>query len=76
MPVGHVERVGIADVDLLLARAPLALGVLDRDAGALQAVADGAHHALLLGGLEDVIVLDVGAGGLQARDSALASADS
>ena len=29
-------------------------------------LADGAHDALLLGGLQDVIVLDVGAGGLEA----------
>ena len=72
MAVGHLERVGIADVDLLLARPPFALGVLDRDAGALQALADGAHHALLLGGLQDVVVLDVAAGGLEAVDSASA----
>ena len=60
--VGHVQGIGVADVDLLLARAPLALGVLDRDAGALQAGADRPHDALFLGRLEDVVVLDVGAG--------------
>ena len=68
--VGHLQRIGVADVDLFLARPPLALGVLDRDAGPLQPAADGAHHALLLGGLQDVVVLDVGAGRLQACDSA------
>ena len=35
------------------------------NAGALQALADGPQHLFLLGGLEDVIVLDVGAGGLE-----------
>ena len=65
MAVGHLQRIGVAHVDLLLARPPLALGVLDRDAGTLQAAADGAHHAFLLAGLEDVIVLDVGAGRLE-----------
>ena len=57
--VGHGQRVGVADVDLLLARPPLALRVLDRDAGALQAGADRPHHPLFLGGLEDVVVLDI-----------------
>jgi hypothetical protein len=56
--VGGVERV-VADVDLLLPRIGLALGVLDRDAGAVEAVADRAHHLLLLGRLEDVVVLVV-----------------
>ena len=69
MPIGHLQRVGVADVDLLLPRPPFALRVLDRDAGALQALADGAHDAFLLGGLQDVIVLDVAAGGLEAVEA-------
>jgi hypothetical protein len=64
--VGHVEGLGIAHVDLFLAGAPFALGVLHRNAGAVQAVADGPHDAFFLGGLEDVIVLDVLAGRLEA----------
>ena len=57
--VRHLEGLGVAHVDLLLARAPLALGVLDRDAGTREAIAQGAHVDLLLGGLQDMIVLDV-----------------
>ena len=53
-----VERVGVAHVQLVLARAPLALGVLDRNAGALQAVAHGLQQVLFLAGLQDVVVLD------------------
>ncbi len=30
--VGHLERIGVADVELVLAEAPLALRVLDGDA--------------------------------------------
>ena len=63
MAVGHLERAGVADIDLFLARAPFALRILDRDAGAVEPVADRPHHALFLGGLEDVVVLDVVAGG-------------
>ena len=47
--VGHLERLGIADVDFFLARTPLALGVLDRNAGRLHLVAQPAHHAFFLG---------------------------
>ena len=63
--VGHLQRIGIAHVDLGLAGAPLALGILHRDPGALQPVADRPHHGLFLGGLEDVVILDVAAGRLQ-----------
>ena len=59
MAVGHGERVGIFDVDLFLARAPFALGGFHRNAGSLQVLAQGTHHAFFLGGLEDVVILDV-----------------
>jgi hypothetical protein len=42
-----------------------ALGDLHRDAGGVHVVADRADHALFLGGLQDVVVLDVPAGVLQ-----------
>ncbi len=57
--VGHLERVGVAEVDLLLPPPPLALGELHRHARRLHAVADRAHQRLFLGGLEDVVVLEV-----------------
>ncbi len=66
MPVRHFQHFGVADVDLFLARAPFALGVLDRDAGRLHLVAQPAHHALFLGGDADQVVADIGRGGLQA----------
>ena len=57
--VGHGERVGVAQVDLVLARGVLVLGVLDGDAHLLQgedaALAEVARH---VGGGE----LEVGAG--------------
>jgi hypothetical protein len=59
MPVGHFQRFGIFDIDLFLPRPPFAFGVFDRNARTMQAIADGAHDALLLGRLQDVIVLDV-----------------
>jgi hypothetical protein len=57
MHVGRVERVRIADVDLLLPRVGLALRILDRNAGAVEAVPDRAHHVLLLRGAHDRVVL-------------------
>ena len=57
--VGHLEGLGIAEVDLLLSPAPLALGELDGHPGRLHVVADRAHEALLLRGLQDVVVLEV-----------------
>jgi hypothetical protein len=59
--VGGGERAVVADVDLLLAGAGLALGGFHRNAGGVQPGADRPHHVFLLGGLEDVIVLVVGA---------------
>ena len=66
-----IEGLGVADVELLLARAPLALRILDRDARGLQQVAHRAHHRLFLGGLEDVVVLDVVAGRLEVAKTLL-----
>ena len=66
MRVGRHQRLGVAHVDLLLAGARLALRVLDRHAGGVQPGADRPHHLLLLGGLEDVVVLVVGAEGREA----------
>ena len=59
MRVRGVQHLAVADVDLLLPGARLALGILHRDAGRVQPGADRPHHILLLGGLEDVIVLVV-----------------
>ena len=47
------------DVQLFLPGLGLALGVLDRDAGVPQLIADRPHHVLFLGGLQDVIVFVV-----------------
>ncbi len=63
--VGHGEGIRIADIDLLLPRPPFTLGILNCDARARQSEADRAHHLLLLGGLEDVVILDVLPGGLR-----------
>src|SRR5881398_3246652 len=65
MPVGHFERLGVFDIDFLLPRSPLSLRVFDWYAGSLQAVADRPHHTLFLGRLQDMIVLNVVAGGLE-----------
>ncbi|MNF73957.1 hypothetical protein D3C84_559770 [compost metagenome] len=63
--VGHGHGVGVADVDLFLARAPFTLGVFHGNAGCLQVLADRPQHRLFTGGLEDVVVLDVMAGGFR-----------
>ena len=57
--VCHFKGLGVADVDLFLAWAPFTLGVLDWNAGTGEAVSQGTHVNLFLGGLEDVIILDV-----------------
>ena len=72
VPVRHLQRLGIDQVQLLLARPPLALALLNRDAGRLHAVADRPHQRLALGGLEDMVVLDVPAGGLEIAVALLA----
>jgi hypothetical protein len=58
---------GMGSPDLLLPGAPLALAALDPDARAQHAVADVAVDPLLLGGLEDVVVLGVVADRLEIR---------
>jgi len=63
---GHLERLGVAEVDLLLPLAPLALGELHGHPRRLHAVADGAHERLFLGRLEDVVVLEIARHGRQA----------
>src|SRR3990172_175287 len=57
--VGHLQRLGVAEVDLLLPAPPLALGELHGHVRPLHAVPDGADQRLLLRGLEDVVVLEV-----------------
>jgi hypothetical protein len=58
--VGHRERVGEAEVDLVLARPRLALRRLHLDARAVHAVPDLADEVLVVGRGEDVVVEDVG----------------
>jgi hypothetical protein len=54
--VGGIKGVGIFDVDLLLPRLGLALGIFHRDAGAIQPVADRPHHRFLFGGAKDRVI--------------------
>ncbi len=72
MVVGGIQCVGVAVVHLVLTGIGLALGVLDGDARAIEPVADGAHHPLFLGGLEDVVILVVVADRVQRRQPAVA----
>src|SRR5205085_12425096 len=65
MAIGHVERFGVAHVELVLAVAPFAFRSLDGDAGPLQVPAHRAMEALGARALEDVIVLEVPAGGFE-----------
>ena len=58
-PVGRLEDVVVADVDLVLAGRRLALAELDRDPGRGHLVAQQAVERLGLGGLEEVVVLVV-----------------
>ena len=67
--VGHLQRLGVADVQLVLAEAPLAFRVLDRDAGRLEMPAHRRREGLRARALEDVVVLEIPAGGREARDS-------
>ena len=57
--VGHLEGLGITEVDLLLPSSPLALRELDGHARRLHVVSDRADEPLLSRGLQDVIVLEV-----------------
>ena len=60
--VGHLQRSRVAEVHLVLAEVALALGVLDRDAGARHAQADRPQHLLDHRGAEDRVVDVVGVG--------------
>jgi hypothetical protein len=62
VPVGHLERLGVPDVELVLAKPPLPFGVLHRDARVAQVTPDPSGEGLLPGALEDVVVLQVPAG--------------
>ena len=53
------QRLGIADIDLVLPRLGLALGILDRNARAIKPVAHGPHQMLFLRGAEDAVVVVV-----------------
>ena len=59
--IGAVQCRGIANVQLFLPGLGLALGVLDGQACCVQMVADRAHHAFFLGGLEDIVIFVVAA---------------
>ena len=61
--VGHGERVGVVNVELGLTSVGLTLAALDRDPRLVEPIADGPHHIFLTGGLEDVVVLVIGADG-------------
>jgi hypothetical protein len=59
--VGAIKRFGITDVELFLPGLGLALGVFHRDPSRKEMVAHRAHDALFLGGLQDMVILIVGA---------------
>lgn len=65
VPVGHGQRIGVTNVDFRLAGGCFALGIFDRNAGALQALAQRPHDILFLGRLEDMIVFIITAGEVQ-----------
>src|SRR5262249_50612940 len=59
VPVGLLEHLAVAQVDLLLARAPFALARFHRDAAPVERPHDRADYRLFPRALEDVVVLDV-----------------
>ncbi len=59
VPVGHRQRLGVADVQLVLAKSPFALGVLDRNAGRLEMPPNRRCEGLRAGALEDVVILEI-----------------
>ena len=63
--VGHGQRVGVADVELVLADAPLALRALDGHARPAQVAAHRRGDVLGAGALQQVVVLEVPAGGVE-----------
>jgi len=62
--VGHLERLGVAEVDLLLA-APHSPSTSRRNVGAFHPVPDGTDERLLFRRLQDVIVLEIARDGRQ-----------
>ena len=71
MIVGRCQRVVIFDIDLFLPGRGFALGTFHGNTGIIQSVADRAHHILFLGGLEDVVILIIGADQIDAAIAAL-----
>src|SRR5262249_18760346 len=63
--VGRLEGVGIAQIDLVLANAGLALRELDRNPGGAHLIAQLAVEGLGLGRLEQLVVFVVGAEALE-----------
>ena len=63
--VRHLERRGVAQVDLVLARSPLALAELHRNRRRIDVTPDRADHVLDQRAREHVVVLDVALGGRQ-----------
>ena len=57
--VGRLEHVGVADVELVLAEAPLALRALDGDARGVQVAAHGGVEVLGASALLELVVLEV-----------------
>src|SRR5262249_40819822 len=63
--VRHLEDAGVTYVYLMLAEAPLAFRVLHRDPGGFQVTADSGGEEFLAGALQQVIVFQVPAEGLE-----------
>ena len=59
--VGGQHHLGIFDVQLFLPGLGLALGILDRNAGCPQMIAERAHDMLFLRRLQDVVVFVIAA---------------
>ena len=66
VPIRHLERIGVAEVYLLLAEAPFGLRELDLDADVIEVAAHGLQERLVLGRLQNVIVAAIGRGRVEA----------
>ena len=71
VPIGHLQRLGISDVQLVLPESPLAFRALDRHAGLLQMPPHRGRERLRPRALENVVVLQIPARRLQAAVLAL-----
>src|SRR5438094_8506812 len=69
--VPHVERFGVAHVQLVLAAAPFALGGLDRHAGVLQVPSREGMEAFGAGALQAVVVAAIPAARLDVTVASL-----